>query len=216
LATFYLFIILYEENTYQVTNKLVVNIPYIAYFFFATISPDNIVLTDFLGGYMKFWILPLFAAVLLAYSQQPDSALLVTDTTELDTTMGKPVSPQTLPPDAKSLSKPETREMEVIEAVVCRSVDNHEPVEISNVFPRDIEVISCYCHIKAVRAPLSITHKWYYQDRLVKVIPLTIKGLSWRTHSSKNVDSSQTGQWKVEIVNDENDSVLSALLFTIE
>lgn len=60
----------------------------------------------------------------------------------------------------------------------------------------------------------TIRHKYYHKDAEKTVIELDIGSPLWRTYSSKRILPSWTGQWRVEIIDAEN-NVLRTLSFTI-
>ena len=61
----------------------------------------------------------------------------------------------------------------------------------------------------------TVTHRWFYQDQVMREIQLTIGGADWRTWSSKNIDPLWAGAWKVEVVDDATGTVLTTLPFTV-
>lgn len=102
---------------------------------------------------------------------------------------------------------------EVADAVMCRDVQDREPVEVGDSFPADVEKVWCWSKIKDGKGE-TIKHVYYYGDREMAVVELTIGSPLWRTRSSKRIYSGWTGQWRVEIVA-EDGAVLKSLAFTI-
>ena len=58
-----------------------------------------------------------------------------------------------------------------------------------------------------------ITHRWEHKGKVMSEIPLNVGGSPWRTYSSKTLDPSWTGEWKVTAVDDAGNT-LSATTFT--
>lgn len=54
----------------------------------------------------------------------------------------------------------------------------------------------------------TITHRWFYKNKLMAEVPLTIEGPRWRTWSSKNLWHTWLGQWRVEVVDEEENILL--------
>ncbi|MFD2096055.1 DUF2914 domain-containing protein [Corallincola platygyrae] len=57
-----------------------------------------------------------------------------------------------------------------------------------------------------------VTHFWLHKGKVVAKVPLKIKGDRWRTYSSKYLPVSQSGEWRVE-VRDEQNNLLAYQLF---
>lgn len=102
---------------------------------------------------------------------------------------------------------------EVAEAVICVDVQDREPVDPGVVFPADIGKVWCWSKIKGGEGT-TITHAYYYQGEEKALIELRIGSPLWRTYSNKKILSSWTGEWRVDII-DENGEVLKSLDFTI-
>lgn len=120
--------------------------------------------------------------------------------------------------DKQSQEKAEGKkpsEITVVNSAICRSVKNHEPKRAGKSFRKNVEELNCFSHIKGAEKPMEIVHKWYFGKKLVFSIPLKIKTKNWRTRSCKKIHPSQTGKWKVEIVNKETGDILKTENFEI-
>ncbi len=102
----------------------------------------------------------------------------------------------------------------IVDAQICEEIVDHEPVSSSDVFTGEILKLHCYSKIESSEET-EIRHIWSFSNNIVAEIPLRI-GISsgWRTNSSKNIRSVDKGNWKVEIV-DTNDNVLKTLQFVV-
>ena len=103
----------------------------------------------------------------------------------------------------------------LIDAAVCQSIENRDPVGIKDVFSSDIEKVYCYTKAGSLEAT-TIKHVWYYKDE--KIIDISLKiGASpaWRTRSSKSIMPHQTGNWKVEITSKDG-KVLKTIQFMVD
>lgn len=119
-------------------------------------------------------------------------------------------------PAGKVAQKTESSGIDVARAVICKGVANREPQGIAKKFKKNVNRLYCFSHIKGVRDTLKIMHKWYYKDNEVGFTNLKVKSSNWRTNSYRNIAASQTGPWKVEIVNVDNGDVLASVDFAIE
>ena len=103
--------------------------------------------------------------------------------------------------------------VEVVDAVVCRDVQDREPVEPGDSFPADVGKIWLWSKIKDGKGT-TIKHIYYYEGEEKAVVELSIGSPMWRTRSSKRILSSWTGSWRVDIVG-EDGVTLKSLAFTI-
>ena len=102
---------------------------------------------------------------------------------------------------------------EVAEAVMCRDVQDRQPVGESDSFPADVGKVWCWSKIKDGQGT-TITHTYHYAGEEKAVIPLAIGSPLWRTYSHKKILPNWTGEWRVNIVA-EDGTVLKSLGFTI-
>ncbi len=114
------------------------------------------------------------------------------------------------------LMEKSTSPAKVTRVVTCRAIENREPLAVAEKFPRDVGKVYCFCQLEGVQNLSTIVHRWYFQNSLVGNIALRVKGETWRTFSYKNIAAYMAGQWKVEVVNGENDEVLEIVTFAVE
>ena len=100
-------------------------------------------------------------------------------------------------------------------AVIATGVENLTPMGVADKFPANTGRLYCYSKIIGGGEGSSIKHIWYYGDKKVDEIILSIKSPSFRTYSYKTISSDWTGKWKVEIVADDG-TILKTLEFVIE
>ncbi len=114
-----------------------------------------------------------------------------------------------------SFALPAIAEMHVSRAVLCSGVEDLEPVdEIENVTV-DLGRIYLFAEIKEAGEETPIKHVWFYNEEPVLEVPMTVNGPRWRTYSYKTLYENMTGEWHVDVV-DENGNVLQSVPFTIE
>ena len=105
--------------------------------------------------------------------------------------------------------------LEVLKANVCTDVQDRVPVGVSTVFPSSTQRVYVWSQIKAEEIPTEIRHIYYFENRKIGEVELTIRSNVWRTWSYKTLSGEHhSGQWRIDIVS-KNGSVLQELNFTI-
>jgi len=82
----------------------------------------------------------------------------------------------------------------------CAAVNDRVPVGSASTFPSDISRVYCFTRITGATDTLTVAHVWYYGDRELARVDLDVKSASWRTWSSKKMDSGWKGAWRVDVV----------------
>lgn len=104
----------------------------------------------------------------------------------------------------------------VSRAVLTRDVVEREPV---NVFKADIrfseftESLAFFSELKNLQGQ-RIRHIWRYENQVMASIELNVTSPRYRTYSNKHILPEQTGQWRVDVV-DEQDHLLAQKEFRI-
>lgn len=148
----------------------------------------------------------LFFCTLSVCSAQEETAVPATDTAA--TTPAEPAPAAPAEEAVAATPEPESPAVvSVVEARICEGISDREPVAPGDVFPGDISVLYCFSRIESAE-PGEIRHIWYFQDTAVAEIPLNI-GISsgWRTFSSKVINPIEKGNWKVDIVTAQGESL---------
>jgi hypothetical protein len=102
----------------------------------------------------------------------------------------------------------------VVRAQFTSAVQDREPVDKLSNLPNDQNRVYFFSEIKDA-ANQKITHRWEHNGKVVSEIGFDIGGDRWRVFSNKTLDPSQTGEWKVSVV-DEAGGTLGASTFTYE
>jgi hypothetical protein len=110
--------------------------------------------------------------------------------------------------------QPDGDSLEVVRDVVTTGIVNREPVDDTSGFPPSMEALYYFTEVRGAGTPTQITHIWYYQDRQMAEVPLSVDGPRWRTWSSKRILENWVGSWRVEAV-DADGNVLSSQSFDI-
>ncbi len=104
------------------------------------------------------------------------------------------------------LSQPQDK-IEISRMVLCEGINGREPVNPSEDFSPDINRIYCFTEIRNIGAPTTVTHRWFYNDKLVAEVPLNVEGSRFRTWSSKRIPPQDGGIWKVEVVGESGQAL---------
>lgn len=102
----------------------------------------------------------------------------------------------------------------VARAQFTSAVENREPVDkVSNLL-NDKNRVYFFSEIKDA-ANQKVTHRWEYNGKVMSEMNFDIGSDRWRVFSSKTLDPSWTGEWKVSVV-DQAGSTLGASTFTYD
>jgi hypothetical protein len=97
---------------------------------------------------------------------------------------------------------------DISQAVFAQAVKDREPIEIITEADNSLGKIYFFTNIRHLKGD-KITHRWSYKGKVKAEIDFDIKGNRWRVWSSKNLWHRWTGQWKVEVVNQNNQVLLT-------
>ena len=105
--------------------------------------------------------------------------------------------------------------LDVKEIIICRGVYKRNPIKPGFEFSNNVDSLFCYTKISNSGLKKEIKHLWYFNDKIVTTVVYNIKtAYNYRSWSRKTILPSQTGKWRVEIV-DENDELLASRHFSI-
>ena len=102
----------------------------------------------------------------------------------------------------------------VARAQFTNAIQDREPVDKVSKLLNDKNRVYFFSEIKDA-ADQKITHRWEHDGKVMSETSFDVGGNSWRVYSSKNLDPSWTGEWKVSVV-DEAGSTLAAGSFTYD
>jgi hypothetical protein len=71
-----------------------------------------------------------------------------------------------------------------------------------------IPQLALYSEVKGLNGQ-NIEHLWYYEGKLMTRIKLPVKLDYWRTYSRKEFDAGQKGEWRVEILDPQQNLLFS-------
>jgi len=100
----------------------------------------------------------------------------------------------------------------VARSQLTTAINNNEPVDKVTQLSNDQTRIYFFTDVRNLGGQ-KIIHRWEHKGKVMAEIPLDVGGSPWRTYSSKTLDPSWTGEWKVTAV-DGTGNTLSATTFT--
>ena len=99
--------------------------------------------------------------------------------------------------------------------VLCTAIEDRACEDTSDTFSSSVGKVYAHTRILGMDEGGSITHRWIFKGQVMAEPRLNVSGPNWRTWSSKNIDPLWSGDWKVEVVNNSDNSVMDILEFTI-
>ena len=128
-------------------------------------------------------------------------------------TQGPP--PAQEPAKAQETSKAqEPANLQVEVAAICKDVVDRAPVDAGTSFAASVGKLFCFTKIDGASNPTHVTHVWSFDGTERARVELAVNSPSWRTFSSKNIESQEVGAWRVEVI-DAAGNVLQTLNFEV-
>ncbi len=112
-------------------------------------------------------------------------------------------------PEASGQGKPN-----LVQAVLCESIENFKPVNSSAVFPVAQGTVMCFTAFDLVPHEIELYHIWIQRDELVYRKRLILKPPRWASVSSIKLREADKGPWRVE-VRDADGRLYAILRFSI-
>ncbi len=100
---------------------------------------------------------------------------------------------------------------DIAQAVFAKSVNERTPIEVITEADNSLKKVYFFTNIRHLKGD-KITHRWSYNGKVKAKISFDIKGNRWRVWSSKNLWHTWTGEWTVEVI-DQNEKILLTKTF---
>lgn len=94
----------------------------------------------------------------------------------------------------------------VARAGFTTAINDHEPIDAITELTNDTSKIYYFTEIRGLEGQ-TITHRWLQNGETQASVSIPIGGNRWRIWSSKNLPTTSTGEWQVEVL-DEAGSIL--------
>ena len=99
---------------------------------------------------------------------------------------------------------------------ICKSIYKRTPVGSDVVFTNNIDSLYCYTRIQNPGPKREVKHIWYYDDQMMTQVIYNVKKSNiYRSWTKKTILSSQVGNWRVDI-QDNNGTVIGSKKFEIK
>jgi hypothetical protein len=100
----------------------------------------------------------------------------------------------------------------VTRAVVTTGVQNLEPVDALTTVSNDHTKVYYFTEIHGLQGQ-AVKHRWEHAGQVMAEVEFQIGGPRWRVYSSKTLEPSWLGDWKVSVI-DSNGNPLSVNTFS--
>lgn len=100
-------------------------------------------------------------------------------------------------------------QLEVTDGAITTAIERQMPVDRVQVFAADYGKLFCFTRIVGAQENTQITHVWYYQEDEMARVSLSVGSADWRTYSSKRFLPQWSGEWKVVVLDAEQNEIAS-------
>ena len=104
--------------------------------------------------------------------------------------------------------------IKLVQAAMCESIDNFQPVNPGVVFSISSGEVFCFSEFDPVFEKTHVLHQWYKKDKLIFTMHLTLSPPKWSSFSRIQIRDADKGPWRVEI-HDANGTILQTLRFSM-
>ena len=108
----------------------------------------------------------------------------------------------------------EASQVQVVAAAICKNVVDREAVDIGTQFSNSVSRLYCFTKAVSTQIPTEVIHVWSYGDVERARVSLAVNAASWRTYSSKAIQSHEIGPWRVDVL-DTSGNLLETINFEI-
>lgn len=98
---------------------------------------------------------------------------------------------------------------------ICTAVEDRQPVGTDTTFTNDVEQLYCFTKLSSDQDTTAISHVWYFGDKEMAKVEMTMKAQTWRTWSSKKIVNDWAGEWRVDVLSPDG-KVLASKKFMVK
>ena len=106
-------------------------------------------------------------------------------------------------------------DLKVADGTITTAIENQMPVDQIESYPADFGKLYCFTRIVGAQEDTEITHVWYYRGDEMARVTLAVRSADWRTYSSKRFLPQWAGEWKVVVLDNEQNEI-AAFPFVLE
>ena len=108
----------------------------------------------------------------------------------------------------------EANTVQIVAAAICKDVVDREAVDIGTQFSNSVSRLYCFTKVVSTEIPTEIVHVWSFGDVERARVSLAVRAATWRTYSSKAIQSHEIGSWRVDVL-DTSGNLLETINFEI-
>ncbi|MEE8482632.1 MAG: DUF2914 domain-containing protein [Acidiferrobacterales bacterium] len=102
----------------------------------------------------------------------------------------------------------------VARSTFTNGIADREPVDSISKLANNNSKIYYFSELRDM-AGQTVTHRWEHNGKVMAEVPFTVGGDRWRVFSSKNLEASWEGEWKVSVI-DQSGGTLAVNTFKYE
>jgi len=99
----------------------------------------------------------------------------------------------------------------VARSTFTNGITDREPVDAINKLGSNNKKVYYFTELRDM-AGQTVTHRWEHDGKIMAEVPFTVNGKRWRVFSSKNLEESWLGEWKVSVI-DQSGGTLAVNTF---
>ena len=108
----------------------------------------------------------------------------------------------------------EANKVQIVAAAICKDVVEREAVDVGTQFSNSVPRLYCFTKAVSTEIPTEVVHVWSYGDVERARVSLAVNAATWRTYSSKAIQSHEIGSWRVDVL-DTSGNLLETINFEI-
>ncbi len=108
---------------------------------------------------------------------------------------------------AMSVSFVQAADLRVADGTITSAIEDQMPIDRVESYRADFGKLYCFTRISGAQEDTEVTHVWYYQDAELARVTLPVRSSDWRTYSSKRFLPQWAGQWRVVVLDGEQNEI---------
>jgi hypothetical protein len=88
------------------------------------------------------------------------------------------------------------------------AIENREPVDQITFVENDVRKIFFFSDLRSLTGS-TVFHRWIYDGEVQANVEFKVKGPRWRVWSSKELEPERVGDWTVEVLTDDGETIAS-------
>jgi hypothetical protein len=88
------------------------------------------------------------------------------------------------------------------------AIENREPIDQITFVENDVRKIFFFSDLRGLSGR-SVSHRWIYDGKTQASVEFKVEGPRWRVWSSKELEPEWVGDWTVEVLTDDGETIAS-------